>query len=364
MSDVFFVSADVDVIEPEKWFQPQQSLLFRLEKLIDESGILDNISSGDIVAVKTHFGDLGTTKMIRSVFIRKIVEKVKERTKKVYVTETTGLGLTKERNTAIGRIRIAEENGFTSQTVGAPIIIADGLRGFDSIVVKQDVKHLKEVYVAKAIAETDFVVAATHFKLHMRGGIGGSIKNIGVGCVTKTTKFDIHLPSYPKINVERCSQCLRCVEICPFNAIENFRINEAKCMKCLGCVEVCEDNAIVIGPWFNGDDIAERIVEAAKAVIDTVGKDNFAYINFAIDITPHCDCHPYSGVQQVPDIGVFASKDIVAIDSASLEAYKKEGLTSKALLKEKFWEWTSPERQITYAEELGLGKSKYTLREL
>ncbi|AIY89457.1 DUF362 domain-containing protein [Geoglobus acetivorans] len=364
MSKVFFTPADVEITDPTRWYQPDKSLVSRLERLIEESSILDNIDKGDIVAVKTHFGDRGTTKMLRSLFVRKVVEKIKEKKAKIYVTETTGLGLTRDRTTAIGRIEIAEENGFTSQTVGAPIIIADGLRGFDAIRVRQNARHLKEVHVARAIAETDFVVAVTHFKLHMRGGVGGSLKNIGVGCVTKTTKFDIHLPSPPEIDKEKCTECDRCVEICPFDAIENYSIDLDKCLKCLGCAEVCEERAIKLGPWLDGDDIAERIVEAAKAVIDTVGKGNFAFLNFAIDITPHCDCHPYSAPPQVSDIGVYASNDIVSIDTASLDAYKKESLTSKALIKEKFWSWTSPERLVEYAEELGLGSRRYELEEI
>lgn len=364
MAKVFFTPADVDVTEPSRWYQPRKSLVFRLERLIEESGIIEDVSAGDIVAVKTHFGDRGTTKTVRSLFIRKAVQMLKERGAKVFVTETTGLGTFKDRNTAVGRIEIAEENGYTSQTVGAPIIIADGLRGFDGIRVEQEVKHLKEVYVAKAIAESDFVLVMTHFKLHMRGGIGGSMKNIGVGCVTKTTKYDIHLPAPPEIDIEKCTKCMKCVEICPFDAIHDFRIDTSRCMKCLGCYEVCEDNAIRIGPWLDGDDIAERIVEAAKAVLDLAGKDSFAYVNLAIDITPHCDCHPYSGVPQVPDIGIFASRDIVSIDSASLDAYRKEELTSRALLKNRFWEWTSPDRQISYAEELDLGEREYDIEQI
>ncbi|WP_456370193.1 DUF362 domain-containing protein [Geoglobus sp.] len=364
MARVFFTPADVDVTEPARWYQPDKSLVFRLERLVEESGILDSVSSGDVVAVKTHFGDRGTTKTVRSLFLRKIVQMLKERGARVFVTETTGLGMFRDRNTAVGRIEIAEENGYTSQTVGAPIIIADGLRGFDGVRVHQDVKHLREVYVAKAIAESDFVLVATHFKLHMRGGIGGSMKNIGVGCVTKTTKYDIHLPSPPEIDLERCTKCMRCVEVCPFGAIRDFVIDTSRCMKCLGCYEVCEDHAIRIGPWLDGDDIAERIVESAKAVLDLVGKDSFAYLNFAIDVTPHCDCHPYSGVPQVPDIGIFASRDIVSVDSASLDAYRNEELTSRALLRNRFWEWTSPERQISYAEELGLGERDYDIEQI
>ena len=364
MVEVFFAPAEVNITDPSKWYQPDQSLVVRLERVIEGSGILDGVDEGDIVAVKTHFGDRGTTKMLRSLFIRKIVEILRKRGAKVFVTETTGLGIIRDRCTAVGRLEIAEENGFTSQTVGAPIIIADGLRGFDGVRVDVEGKHLKAVHVAKAIAEADFVVAATHFKLHMRGGIGGAMKNIGVGCVTKTTKFDIHLPSPPEIDKTACSKCNKCIEVCPSDAIINYEIDISKCVKCLGCLEVCGENAVKTGPWLDGDDIAERIVEATKGVMKVVGIDNFAFINFAVDITPHCDCHPYSSVQQVPDIGIFASKDIVAVDSSSMQAYLEKEKISGALIDEDFWEWTSPERQIGYAEELGLGRREFRLREV
>ena len=364
MSEVFFVSAEAPVTELEKWYQPEQSLVYKLDRLIDESGILDGISSGDLVAIKTHFGDFGTTKTLRSVFLRKIAEKIKERGGKPFVTETTGLGMTKDRSFATGRLTIAEENGYTQQTLAAPVIIADGLIGLDGVRVNVNGKHLKEVFVAKAIAEADFVVVATHFKLHFRAGVGGSLKNIGVGCVTKTTKYDIHVANPPRIDKEKCVKCDKCLEVCPVDAIENYEINLEKCVKCAGCGEVCKAKAVVIAPWLVGGDIAERIVEAAKAVIDTVGKENFAYLNFVLDVTPHCDCHPYSGVPVIPDIGIFASKDIVSVDKASLDAYESEKNFEKALLKEKYWEWTSPKRLISYAEELGLGESKYTLNKL
>lgn len=354
MKDVYFIDPRAEVTEPEKWYQPQLSLTNKLKKLIHESGILDSISRGDLVAVKTHFGDRGTTRVIRSVFIRTVVDSIREAGGRPFVTETTGLGLIKLRSTAIGRLQIAEENGFTSQTLNAPIIIADGLLGLDFVEVDVNGRYLDKVYVAKSIAECDAVVCCTHFKLHMQAGIGGSIKNVGVGCVAKPSKFDVHANNFPRIN-EKCTRCGKCVKICPANAIIDFKINTDRCLKCTGCYEICEDGAIDID-WSESIEIVYKIVECAKGVLKV--NKNFSYINFLLDVTPHCDCHPFSDVPVIPDIGILASKDIVAIDNASIEMYRKAPKIG-FLPRNKFWEWTKPYEMIEYAEKIGLGVRSY-----
>jgi uncharacterized Fe-S center protein len=356
--DVFYVDSRAVVLEPEKWYQPKLSLVSKLRRLIDESGILDGIQKGDIVAVKTHFGDRGTTKTLRSVYIRSVVEKVIEAGGRPFVTETTGLGMIRPRSTAIGRLEIAEENGYTQQTLKAPILIADGLLGLDFVEVSIEGRYLKRIYVAKAIAEADAVVFCTHFKLHMQSGIGGSIKNVGVGCVAKPSKFDLHARGWPRIVAEKCTKCGKCVEICPVNAIEDYRIVEDRCLRCTGCSEVCREDAVEI-EWLLGREVGERIVECAKGV-SKIAK-NLVFLNFVIDVTPHCDCHPYSDNPLISDVGILASKDMVSIDRASLDLYKKAQPISDLFSKERFWHWTDPERMLDYAEELGLGKQDYRL---
>lgn len=362
MKDVFYTSTRAEVTDPAKWYQPDLSAVRKLEKLIDESGVLDVVSKGDVVAVKTHFGDRGTTRTLRSVFIRTVVEKVIEAGGRPFVTETTGLGMLRPRCTAVGRINIAEENGYTHQTLKAPIIIADGLLGFDYVEVPVEGKHIKSVKVAKAIAECDAVICCTHFKLHMQAGVGGSIKNVGVGCVAKPSKFDIHMSDYPQIDEEKCTKCDECVKICPGNAIEDYKINKEKCVKCLGCSEACDYGAVKTF-WVFGRDVSERIVECTKGVFKV--QKNFAYLNFLMDITPHCDCHPYSDLPVVPDLGIMASKDILAIDRASVDLYRQAENLSGALLKDKkFWDWTDVEGMLNYAEKLELGTQNYRLIEI
>ncbi|MEM2727205.1 MAG: DUF362 domain-containing protein [Archaeoglobaceae archaeon] len=359
--EVFYVDSRAIVLEPEKWYQPKLSLVSKLKKLIDESRILEDVQKGDIVAVKTHFGDRGTTKTLRSVYIRAVVEKVIEAGGRPFVTETTGLGMIRPRCTAIGRLEIAEENGYTQQTLKAPIIIADGLLGMDFVEVPIDGKYLKKVFVAKAIAEAEAVVFCTHFKLHMQSGIGGSIKNVGVGCVAKPSKFDLHASGYPKILAEKCTKCGKCIKICPTNAIQDYRIIEEKCLRCTGCAEVCKEDAVEIN-WLLGKDVSDRIVECAKGVSKVAKKMSF--LNFILDVTPHCDCHPYSDNSLISDIGILASKDMVSIDKASYDLYLKAQPTSDFLATDRFWQWTAPESMLEFAEELGLGEQRYKLTKI
>ncbi len=364
MGDVFFTDVRAPITEPAEWYKPELSAVSKFEKMIKESNLFDFIEKGDRVAIKIHFGLSGTTRVLRPVFVRKAVEMVKARGGKPFVTETTGLGLLYDKSNAIGRLMIAEENGFTQQTCQAPIIIADGLLGFDYVERTISGKWMEKVHVARAIADADKVVSLAHFKGHIRAGIGGSIKNIGVGCIAKPSKYSIHLSKLPEIN-ENCSECGKCIEICPAGAISrDYLIDEVRCLRCLGCYEVCEENAVNIGDWNMGHEIAERIVECASGVLMEVGKENFVFVNFAIDITPHCDCHPYSDQPIVPDIGIFASRDIVSVDSACYDALKKAEGIRGSLVEEiggLNFSWTFPERQLEYGEDMGIGEKKYTL---
>lgn len=164
---------------------------------------------------------IGEQLKLSEVFLS--VEKVREVGGKPFVTETTGLGLAKLRGYCLRKTEDCGGNGYTQQTLNGPIIIADGLLGLDFVEVPIKAKHLDKVCVVKAIAECDAVICCTHFKLHMQAGIGGSIKNVGVDCVAKPSKFDIHISGYPKIN-DNCTECDKCVKICPTNAIENYKI--------------------------------------------------------------------------------------------------------------------------------------------
>lgn len=370
VATVYFTDTRAPVAEVSEWYQPHLSAVSRLDELIAKSGILDDVERGESVALKVHFGERGVTKQLRSVFMRKVAELVKARGGDPFFTETCGLGMSRATNFATGRIRVAEENGYTHQTLGAPIIIADGIKGLDFVKVEVDGIQLKEVYVARAIADCDRLICLTHFKGHLTGSFGGSLKNIGVGCTAKPSKYDIHLKDYPQIDSSRCNHCDECVKICPSGAIEDYAIDTRRCIRCGGCIGICREDAVIV-EWTKPAELDTRLVDCAKAVMDLLGRDKFIFFNFLLDITPHCDCHPYSDNPIVPDLGILASRDIVAIDKASLDlvtaatalpesmANGIEGDKFKGIFPE-----TDSGVQIDAGERLGLGNREYEIEEV
>ncbi|MHA1265817.1 MAG: DUF362 domain-containing protein [Candidatus Helarchaeota archaeon] len=346
VSELYFTDARADVPLPEiaqgqvSFFRPEYSLVNKMARLIEKSEIFNMIEKGDHVAVKMHWGTFSTTRTIRSIFIRKVIELLKEKGAYVFITESAGLGLGKPRCYGVGRLYAAQVAGYTFETCLAPLIPADGLQGFNHKLVKVEGQQLKEVYVAKMIAEADKVISCAHVKGHPRGGIGGAIKNIGVGCVAKPSKFMIHFyDDVPFIDLENCIKCGKCREVCPGGAIsDGYSIDPELCkdFRCLGCYEVCRETGTGAIPlqWTGGKDTPIRIADAAKAVIDTVGGENMAYINFLLGISPICDCVPYSDLPFVPDIGILVGQDPVAIDKASLDLINQAPIIPTSILTE------------------------------
>ena len=355
---------------------PKQNLLAKVKSLLDAVGIADTIKKNALVAIKLHFGEAGNTAYIRPVFIRQIVDKVKELEGLPFLTDTNTLYVG-SRSNSIDHLSIAIQNGFDYAVVGAPLIIADGLRGGNEKAVKVDLKRFKRVYIGSEIVKADVIVSAAHFKGHELSGFGGTIKNIGMGCGSRKGKLAQHSTVSPKVKRKKCIGCGDCEAYCAQKAIslaeEKARIDGKKCVGCGECILVCPNQAIQI-QWDQAIPVfLENMVEYTAGVLK--GKKAASlFLNFITNVSPACDCYGHSDAPIVPDIGIVASNDPVAIDQASVDLVNQaHGRVDSSLPKnhkpgkDKFRaiypkvDWSI---QLDYAEQIGLGTRNYDLKRI
>lgn len=309
----------------------------------------DFFGKEDRVAIKLHFGERNNKTFINPSFSKAIFEKLKEKTAEVVLMDCTVL-YKSERSFGPSHKKLAIENGFDF----APIVIADGDRGKDEIKIKIDKKHFKEIRVGKEVEKYNAILAISHFTGHKTAGFGGAIKNVGMGLGSKAGKLEMHKTFELKENSEICIGCGTCVRECPGNAISlvngKAKIDYKKCIHCGFCISICPVGAIEI-PWESASstELQERIAEYAFGIL----KDKKAFfVNVLLNITERCDCVREPQEPFLPDIGILASEDPVAIDQASLDLVGVENLKKPEI---------DPEVQVRYGESLGLGKRKYEL---
>ncbi len=315
----------------------RRNLLDKTRQLAEKAGLADIIKKRDLVAIKVHFGELGNIAYLPPPIIRVIVEMVKERGGKPFLTDANTLYGGKRHN-AVDHIETAMKNGFAYETVGAPIVIADGLRGADFANVTVEGKHFKSVKISSAIHYADALVAVSHVKGHELFGFGGALKNLGMGCGSPAGKQTMHSDLIPKVDQEKCIACGVCIERCPVNAIDRVEkkkafIKEELCIGCGECVAFCPSRAIPINWKTDETVIQEKTAEYAWGVVKKK-KGKSSFINFIMNVTPDCDCVSWNDLPIVPDLGILASLDPVAIDQASLDLVNKAPITVNSVLGE------------------------------
>ena len=354
----------------------KDNFIAKLGKLLETAGLAQVINARDLVAIKLHFGELGNTAFIRPVFLRKIVECVKNIGAVPFLTDSNTLYVG-TRCDAPRHITTAVQNGFAYPVVEAPIIIADGLRGKSETAVTINQKRFKRAYIGSEIVQANSLISVAHFKGHELSGFGGTIKNVGMGCASRKGKMAQHADVAPKVKAKKCVACGDCVARCAHKAIsmvkEKARINPKKCVGCGECILVCPNSAIQIQWNASIPVFMEKMVEYTLGVIK--GKeDRSLFVNFITDVSPACDCPPFNDAPIVRDIGVVASTDPVAIDQASVDLVNREHALPGSCLKknrgpgkDKFkgvYPKVDWHLQFEYAEEIGLGKRDYVLEKI
>jgi uncharacterized Fe-S center protein len=358
--------------------KPGRNLLDKLESLIKKAGIEQIDFKDKFTAIKIHFGEPGNLSYIRANYAAKLAKFLLSKQAKPFLTDSGTLYLGRRSN-AIDHIGSAFENGFNPVAVPCPVIIADGLKAIDYKEIPLNLKYCRTAKIGAAIAEADIIISMNHFKGHEQAGFGGALKNLGMGSASRQGKLELHSSSKPVIETEECTSCGQCVKNCASDAVhlngnKKAEIDYENCVGCGQCVAVCQFDAAQ-PVWDNSADIMNyKIAEYATAVLKN--KPGF-HINFVIDVSPNCDCWNCNDAAIVPNIGIAASFDPVALDKACADLVTQSAANTNTVLNvarhgelqdvDKFklihpnTDWKAG---LKYAEEIGLGTVEYELIKL
>lgn len=350
--------------------------LARLSDALHRAGLAEVVSEGDLVAVKVSFGERGNVTYVHPGYVRATVDAIRD---------VGGLPILMDSSTLYGGLRsnahdhleTALRNGFSYATVNAPIMMLDGIRGRDYREVEIPGSIFSRVQIGTGILDADSIVSLAHFKGHMLTGFGGQIKNLSMGASARIGKLAMHADVLPAVDADKCTVCGTCAGVCPEGAItleaETAVIDAAVCVGCGECIASCPDRALAIPRGSTGERIQRKMAEFALGAL-AGRQDRYLGVNFALDVTPDCDCVSWSDTPIVPDAGIVAGSDPVALDQAAYDLCNAQpGLPQSALgadgadAPDKFSyvnDGVDPAVQLEHGEELGLGTRRYRLEAL
>jgi uncharacterized Fe-S center protein len=350
----------------------------KLRRLILTAGIQEIEFANKYAAIKIHFGELGNLAFLRPNYAKVVVDVIKESGGKAFLTDCNTLYVGSRKN-ALDHLDTAYENGYSPFTTGCHVLIADGLKGTDDVLVPFDGTYVKEAKVGRAIMDADIIISLTHFKGHEATGFGGTLKNIGMGGGSRAGKMEMHCDGKPHVDEPICIGCGMCTKVCAHDAItvqnKKAAIDHQKCVGCGRCIGVCPKDAIMTGDDSSNDALNCKIAEYSKAIC---GDKPCFHISIVRDISPNCDCHSENDIPIVPDVGMFASFDPIALDMACVDACNKQPVIAGSVLSDNLnhehekghdhFYYSHPDTNwrtcLEHGEKIGLGSMSYELIEI
>jgi hypothetical protein len=321
---------------------------------------LSEFKRDSFVGIKMTIGDEKNTGYLKPEIVRILVETLKQKGVIPFVFDTNVIYKGKRQN-AVDHLNLAYRKGFTPENLGCPYIIADSVFGTDSKAIKVNFKNIKEIKVPSLVEVLEDLVVLSHITGHIMSGYAASIKNVAMGMASRAGKQIQHSSLKPEVIKKACTFCECCIRMCPVSAIseknEKAFINSSKCIGCCECISACKFNAIKINWKEDVNIFAERMAEYAHGILSRIKRKIF--INFAFDITEECDCISGNDPKIVDDIGILASRDILAVDKACFDI-----LTGNGDIFSRNGKIKTHLHQFKYAQKIGLGRLDYKLIEV
>lgn len=364
MSKVYMVSARANSI--------RDNILAKLDRLMSAPGFVDLIPGGrKTTFIKANYSMVGNTRHLRPIMLRALVEKIQELGGNPAVTDTSAFSPRGEFGGETW-FTSAELMGYSELALGCERILANGYEGDDGEFVSTGGELLGGVEVARAIREAEGLFVVSHVTGHPLAGFTGALYNLGVECLNNSGKARVYQGVTPEWIGEQCELCGTCVEHCRWQALQiegdRLHYHRDKCAGCGTCLIICPGKARKPGPA-QVTAFQQRVAEASAAIVKTLGK-KAVYLNVLYDITPQPDRYSWADVPFVPDIGIIASLDPVAVDAATHQlitripgvpgsAAEDAGVLEAGREKLEAVTGAVPDTLYRHAEQMGLGTTSY-----
>lgn len=350
----------------------RENLLQKLRRLCLTAGIDQIDFNNKFTAIKLHFGEYGNLAFLRPNYARVVADLVKELGGKPFLTDCNTLYVGSRKN-ALDHLETAYANGFSPLSTGCQVLIADGLKGTDEVEVPIEGEYLKSAKIGRAVMDADVFISLTHFKGHEMAGFGGALKNIGMGCGSRAGKMEMHNDGKPRVRAEKCISCKACAKICAHDAPRfdtgKAAIDHQKCVGCGRCIGICPTDAIYATNDSSCEMMNYKIAEYSKAVLE--GRPHF-HISLICDVSPNCDCHAENDAPIIPNVGMLASFDPVALDQACADLCNGQPILENSCLAEHHHDHetdrfhlnhpdTNWKTCVDHAEKIGIGTASYEL---
>ena len=351
-----------------------ENLQQKLTRLLKTAGMGEIDFDRKFTAIKMHFGEPGNLAFLRPNWARTVADFVRERGGKPFLTDCNTLYVGGRKN-GLDHLDSAYLNGFSPLSTGCHVIIADGVKGTDEVYVPvEGGRYVTLAKIGRAVMDADVFISLTHFKGHEQAGFGGALKNIGMGCGSRAGKMEMHAAGKPSVSAEHCVGCGTCTRVCAHSAITvaggKASIDHGRCVGCGRCLGVCPTDAVQPDYDQAADVMNRKVAEYTKAVV--AGRPCF-HISLVMDVSPNCDCRAENDAPIVPNVGMFASFDPVALDQACADAVNAMPVNPHSVLggrgcgcgcEDRFrmvHPDTNWEAQLEHGEALGLGPREYEL---
>jgi uncharacterized Fe-S center protein len=345
-----------------------QSIIAKITGLVGLEELARLAVPEESLAIKINLSEMGYSHYLPPVVVTTLFETTRGLGARPVVTDSCTL-FKGSRFNGFDWMNSALTLGYSNgETFDSQMMLAGGYTNEEGRFYPSEGRRLGGVELGSLLTDTGNVVVMSHVTAHPLLGLSGAVSDLGMGMLTTSGKLRVHSSLEILFDQSKCDNCEACLSFCPTGAISSgsptISYDREICNSCLGCFLACPNGAMSVKP--EGIPIfQESVVEAAHTAMDNLRGSAF-FINFLTSVTPQTNDHPFSDIPFIPDLGILASEDPVAVDWATYQMItgspgvpgsiaENLGVLGKGQDKVKAITGIDPEYWIEYAEQMNLG---------